>query len=92
VRPVAPPPDRQSQLGWCQIEASKYQPGSFVVAPAGTAHDFENRTGERAGALNISVPGDFEPHMEGIAAWFRARSAAGARTENAPPAPSATPE
>lgn len=66
--------------------------GTFVVAPAGTLHDFENRTGERAGALNISVPGDFEPHMAGIAEWFVARSAADARTENAPRTPSASPE
>ncbi len=34
--------------------------------------------------LNISVPGDFEPHMEGIAEWFRARPDAEARTANAP--------
>ena len=65
--------------------------GSFVVAPAGTPHDFENRTGERAGALNISVPGDFVPAMEGIVTWFRERSAADARTANAPPAPATTP-
>jgi len=26
-----------------------------VIAPGGTAHDFENRTAERAGALNLSV-------------------------------------
>lgn len=74
-------------VGGRWIDAPK---GSFVVAPGGTAHDFENRTGERAGALNISVPGDFEPHMEGIAEWFRARSDTDARTENAPTAPSAT--
>jgi mannose-6-phosphate isomerase-like protein (cupin superfamily) len=55
--------------------------GSLVIAPGGTAHDFENRTAERAGALNFSVPGDFEPHMAGIAEWFRARSAADSRTE-----------
>jgi mannose-6-phosphate isomerase-like protein (cupin superfamily) len=58
--------------------------GSFVVAPAGTPHDFENRTARRAGALNVSVPGDFEPHMHGIAEWFRARSSADSRTANAP--------
>jgi mannose-6-phosphate isomerase-like protein (cupin superfamily) len=62
--------------------------GSFVVVPGGTAHDFENRTDQRAGVLNISVPGDFEPAMEGIADWFRARSADDARTANAPPTPS----
>jgi mannose-6-phosphate isomerase-like protein (cupin superfamily) len=58
--------------------------GSLVIAPGGTPHDFENRTSKRAGALNVSVPGDFEPHMQGIAAWFRARSTAASRTENAP--------
>ena len=68
------------------IDAPK---GSFVVAPAGTRHDFENRTAERAGVLNFSVPGDFEPHMAGIAEWFRARAAADSRTENAPAVPAA---
>src|SRR3954464_7777397 len=63
------------------IEASK---GSLVIAPGGTPHDFENRSAKRAGALNVSVPGDFEPHMEGIAEWFRARPAAASRTANAP--------
>jgi mannose-6-phosphate isomerase-like protein (cupin superfamily) len=58
--------------------------GSLVIAPGGTPHDFENRTGKRAGALNVSVPGDFEPHMQGIAEWFRARSPADSRTANAP--------
>jgi mannose-6-phosphate isomerase-like protein (cupin superfamily) len=58
--------------------------GSLVIAPAGTPHDFENRTAKRAGALNVSIPGDFEPHMAGIAAWFRARSADDSRTGNAP--------
>jgi hypothetical protein len=48
--------------------------GSLVIAPGGTAHDFENRTAERAGALNLSVPGDFEPHMEGIAECGSARA------------------
>jgi mannose-6-phosphate isomerase-like protein (cupin superfamily) len=68
-------------VGDAWIDAPK---GSLVIAPGGTAHDFENRTGGRAGALNISVPGDFEPHMVGIAEWFRARSAAASRTANAP--------
>lgn len=63
------------------IDAPK---GSFVIAVGGTKHDFENRTNERAGMLNISVPGDFEPHMPGIADWFRARSEADARTTEAP--------
>lgn len=68
-------------VGGKWIDAPK---GSLVIAPGGTPHDFENRTAKRAGALNVSVPGDFEPHMKGIAEWFRERSAADARTENAP--------
>jgi mannose-6-phosphate isomerase-like protein (cupin superfamily) len=68
-------------VGGKWVDAPK---GSLVIAPGGTPHDFENRTAERAGALNVSVPGDFEPQMEGIAEWFRARSAADSRTANAP--------
>ena len=44
--------------------------GSFVLAPSGTTHDFENRGEVRAGALNISVPGNFEQHMPKIVSWF----------------------
>lgn len=44
--------------------------GSFVLVPGGTTHDFENRTDVRAGLLNVSVPGDFEEHVPGIAEWF----------------------
>ena len=58
--------------------------GSLVIAPGGTPHDFENRTAKRAGFLNFSAPGDFEPDMPGIAQWFRERSAADSRTANAP--------
>ena len=68
-------------VGGKWIDAPK---GSLVIAPGGTPHDFENRTAKRAGALNFQVPGDFEPHMEGIAGWFRARSADASRTKNAP--------
>jgi mannose-6-phosphate isomerase-like protein (cupin superfamily) len=49
------------------IEAPK---GSFVLVPGGTTHDFENRSSSRAGALNISAPGNFEEAMPGIAQWF----------------------
>jgi mannose-6-phosphate isomerase-like protein (cupin superfamily) len=49
--------------------------GSFVLAPGGVTHDFENRGTVRAGVLNFSN-GPFEEEMEGIAAWFR---------ENPPP-------
>jgi mannose-6-phosphate isomerase-like protein (cupin superfamily) len=44
--------------------------GSFVLVPGGTTHDFENRSSRRAGVLNLSIPGEFEPHMAGIAQWF----------------------
>lgn len=44
--------------------------GSFVLVPGGVTHDFENRGQDRAGVLNLSVPGEFEPHMQGIAEWF----------------------
>jgi mannose-6-phosphate isomerase-like protein (cupin superfamily) len=48
-------------------DASK---GAFVLVPGGTTHDFENRGDVRAGVLNFSVPGGFEPHMPGIVEWF----------------------
>lgn len=44
--------------------------GSFVLAPGGTTHDFENRSDARAGVLNLSIPGGFEQNMPGIARWF----------------------
>lgn len=44
--------------------------GSLVVAPGGMTHDFENRSEQRAGVLNFSIPGGFEAHMPGIAQWF----------------------
>ena len=44
--------------------------GSFVLVPGGVTHDFENRGDVRAGVLNLSIPGGFEPHMPGIAQWF----------------------
>lgn len=49
------------------IEASK---GAFIRVPAGVEHDYENRTSERAGMLNIYIPGGFEDHMPGIVKWF----------------------
>ena len=44
--------------------------GSFVLVPGGVTHDFENRSNARAGVLNLSIPGPFEPHMPGIVQWF----------------------
>lgn len=66
--------------------------GAFVIAPGGVPHDFENRTRRRAGMLNVSVPGDFEDHMPGIADWFRARPRRDSTTtEPAAPRARATP-
>lgn len=45
--------------------------GSFFRIPAGTTHDFENRTSERAGLLNFFIPGGFEQNMPAIVEWFR---------------------
>jgi quercetin dioxygenase-like cupin family protein len=44
--------------------------GSFVLAPAGATHDFQNRGATRAGVLNISAPGGFEANMGMIVEWF----------------------
>ena len=44
--------------------------GAFVLVPGGVTHDFENRGPVRAGVLNVSIPGAFEPAMPGIAEWF----------------------
>lgn len=44
--------------------------GAFVLVPGGVTHDFENRGDVRAGVLNLSIPGPFEPHMPGIVQWF----------------------
>ncbi|RZA35182.1 MAG: cupin domain-containing protein [Lysobacteraceae bacterium] len=44
--------------------------GSFVLAPGGSPHDFQNRSHARAGVLNISAPGDFEQNMGMIVEWF----------------------
>lgn len=44
--------------------------GSFVLVPGGVTHDFENRSDARAGVLNLSIPGPFEPHMPNIVQWF----------------------
>ena len=44
--------------------------GSFVLVPGGMTHDFENRSDARAGVLNFSSPGPFEPAMPEIVEWF----------------------
>ena len=48
--------------------------GSFVLVPGNMTHTFENRGAERAGMLNVSAPGTFEPRMAAIAEWFRERA------------------
>jgi mannose-6-phosphate isomerase-like protein (cupin superfamily) len=58
-------------------------PGSFVLVPGGVVHDFENRHAERAGMLNVSVPGNFEEDMPAIAAWFVERTDTDADTRGA---------
>ncbi|QBX38514.1 cupin domain-containing protein [Brevundimonas sp. S30B] len=50
---------------WIDAEA-----GSFVRAAPGVTHDFANRTGKRAGVLNLYVPGGFERDMPAIVKWF----------------------
>ena len=49
------------------IDAPK---GSFVLAPGGVTHDFQNRSSTRAGVLNLSIPGEFEEMMPRIAEYF----------------------
>jgi len=50
---------------WVDAEA-----GSFVLVPGGVTHDFENRGDVRAGALNFSAPGGFEPQLPDNKAYF----------------------
>jgi mannose-6-phosphate isomerase-like protein (cupin superfamily) len=45
--------------------------GTFIRIPAGVVHDFENRTTEPAGALNVFIPGGFESQMPAIVEWFK---------------------
>ncbi len=44
--------------------------GSFLRIPAGVTHDFENRGAERAGVLNVFLPGGFEAMMPTIIGFF----------------------
>lgn len=50
------------------IDAKK---GTFLRIPAKTIHDFQNRTGEKAGVLNFFIPGGFERNMPSIVDWFK---------------------
>jgi mannose-6-phosphate isomerase-like protein (cupin superfamily) len=44
--------------------------GSFLRIPAGVTHDFENRSAERAGVLNVGLPGGFEVMLPAIIHYF----------------------
>jgi len=46
--------------------------GSFILVPAGIAHDFANRTDSRTGVLNVFTAG-FEKDMPAIVEWYRKR-------------------
>lgn len=50
--------------------------GTFLRIPAGVTHDFENRTMQRAGALNVFIPGGFETNMPAIVEWFSRQGSA----------------
>ena len=55
------------RIGDRWVDASR---GSLVLVPGGTPHDFQNRSADRAGMLNISCPGGFERNMPSIVDWF----------------------
>ena len=55
--------------------------GSFLMIPAGTIHDFENRTDQRAGLFNVFIPGGFERNMPSIVEWFQHRAAPGSNAD-----------
>jgi mannose-6-phosphate isomerase-like protein (cupin superfamily) len=44
--------------------------GSFVFIPAGTTHDFANRSDAPMGLFNVFVPGGFETNMPAVVRWF----------------------
>jgi mannose-6-phosphate isomerase-like protein (cupin superfamily) len=48
--------------------------GSFLRAPAGTTHDFENRGDARTGVLNVFIPGGLETLMPRIVGYMAAAS------------------
>jgi mannose-6-phosphate isomerase-like protein (cupin superfamily) len=50
---------------WVALEG-----GAFVLIPRGTMHDFRNPASEKAGLLNVFIPGGFERNMPAIVQWF----------------------
>jgi mannose-6-phosphate isomerase-like protein (cupin superfamily) len=59
--------------------------GSFLRIPAGVTHTFENRSGSRAGALDVKLPGGFEATMPAKVDWFAKRNDSDTREK--PPHP-----
>ncbi len=55
------------RVGEQWIDAEK---GTFIRIPAGTLHDFANKTDSKAGMLNFYIPGGFEKNMPSIVQWF----------------------
>jgi mannose-6-phosphate isomerase-like protein (cupin superfamily) len=51
---------------WVTLEV-----GAFARIPAAVTHDFCNRSDQRAGLLNVFIPGGFERNMPSIETWFR---------------------
>jgi mannose-6-phosphate isomerase-like protein (cupin superfamily) len=51
--------------------------GSFLRIPAGVSHDFENRSSQCAGVLNVFMPGGFEVLMPQIVDYFARQADAG---------------
>lgn len=47
--------------------------GGFVLVPCTVPHDFRNPTAQRAGLLNLFIPGGFERNMPSILKWFEER-------------------
>jgi mannose-6-phosphate isomerase-like protein (cupin superfamily) len=44
--------------------------GSTLIIPAGTTHDFANRTNAPAALFNVFIPGGFEENMPAILKWY----------------------
>ena len=60
-------------IGENWVEAAR---GSFLMIPAGTVHDFANRTAEPVGLLNVFIPGGFEAQMPAILDWYERQEGA----------------
>lgn len=54
-------------VGDTWIDGSK---GSFFLVPAGTTHDFANRTDQPMGLFNVFIPGGFEKNMPAVVKWY----------------------